>query len=225
MVPPDVSSDLFARARSHMVDSQVRPNRVSDVRILDAMRRLPRERFLPPHLAALAYVDDDVPLGNGRVLVEPMVVARLVQLAAPMSGERALVVAAGSGYGAAVLSACGARVTALEEDPTLLGLARSALTATAPEVTIVSGPLGAGWPSGAPFDVILIEGAVATIPPSLAQQLQYDGGRLVAVIRGDSGVGQAVLAEPTPAGLRAQAIFDCATPSIPSLLPSPSFVF
>jgi protein-L-isoaspartate(D-aspartate) O-methyltransferase len=225
MVSPEVSPDLFARARGHMVDSQVRPNRVSDARILDAMRRLPRERFLPPRLAALAYVDDDVPLGNGRVLVEPMVIARLVQLAAPMPGERALVVAAGPGYGAAVLSACGARVTALEEDPALLGLARSALTAAAPEVNIVSGPLGAGWPSGAPFDVILIEGAVAAIPPALAQQLQHDGGRLVAVIRGDSGVGQAVLAEPTPVGLHAQAIFDCATPPIPSLLPARAFVF
>jgi len=162
------------------------------------------------------------------VLVEPMVIARLVQLARPMPGDRALVVAAGPGYGAAVLSACGARVTALEEDPTLLGLARSALTATAPEVTVVSGPLDAGWPSGAPFDVILIEGAVAAIPPALAQQLQQDGGRLVAVIRGDAGIagiGQAVLAEPTPVGLRAQAIFDCATPPIPSLLPAPAFVF
>ncbi len=225
MVPPEVSSDLFARARSHMVDSQVRPNRVSDARILDAMRRLPRERFLPPNLATLAYVDDDVPLGNGRVLIEPMIIARMVQLAAATSGERALVVAAGPGYGAALLSACGARVTALEEDPALLGIARSALTATAPEVTIVSGPLGVGWPSGAPYDVILIEGAVASIPPALAQQLQHDGGRLVAVLRGDSGVGQAVLAEPTPVGLRAQPMFDCATPLIPSLLPAPSFVF
>jgi protein-L-isoaspartate(D-aspartate) O-methyltransferase len=225
MVPPEVSSDLFARARTHMVDSQVRPNRVSDARILDAMRRLPRERFLPPHLAALAYVDDDVPLGNGRVLVEPMVIAKLVQLAAPIEGERALVVAAGPGYGAALLSACGARVTALEEDPALLALAHSALTAVAPDIAIVLGPLGAGWPTGAPYDVILIEGAVPSIPPALAQQLNHEGGRLVTVIHGDSRIGQAVLAEPTPVGLRAQAIFDCATPPIPSLLPAPSFVF
>lgn len=225
MVPPENSPDLFATARSHMVDSQVRPNRVSDARILDAMRRLPRERFLPPHLAALAYVDEDVALGNGRVLIEPMVIARLVQLAAPVAGERALVVAAGSGYGAALLAACGARVTALEEDPALLRLARSALTEAAPEVTIVSGPLAAGWPSGAPYNVILIEGAVPRIPPPLAQQLHHDGGRLVAVIRGDSYIGHAVLAEPTPVGLRAQAIFDCATPPIPSLLAAPAFVF
>ncbi len=225
MVLPEVSSDMFATARSHMVDSQVRPNRVSDARIIDAMRHLPRERFLPPHLAAVAYVDDDVPLGNGRVLIEPMVIAKLVQLAAPVEGERALVVAAGPGYGAALLSACGARVTALEEDPALLDLAHSALTAAAPEVAIVSGPLGGGWPAGAPYDVILIEGAVPTIPPALAQQLRHQGGRLVTVIRAESRVGQAVLAEPTPVGLHAQAMFDCATPLIPSLLPAPSFVF
>lgn len=225
MALPENLPDRFAAARGHMVDSQVRPNRVSDQRILEAMRRLPRERFVPPHLAARAYVDDDVPLGNGRVLIEPMVIARLVQLAAPMPGERALVVAAGSGYGAALLAACGARVTALEEDPALLRLARAALSGAGPDVAIVSGPLAAGWPSGAPYDLILIEGAVPSIPPALARQLNHDGGRLVAVTRGGSRVGQAVLAEPTPAGLRAQAVFDCATPPIPSLLPAPPFVF
>lgn len=225
MAPPELSPDLYAAARSHMVDSQVRPNRVSDPRILDAMRELPRERFLPPHLAALAYVDDDVALGGGRVLIEPMIIARLLQLAAVVPGERALVVAAGTGYGAALLSACGARVTAVEEDPALLSLARPALTALAPDVSLVSGPLSAGWPSGAPYDVILIEGAVPGIPPALTQQLQHDGGRLVTVIRDDASVGQAVLAEPTAAGLRSQAMFDCATPPIPSLMPAPAFVF
>lgn len=225
MAPPEVSLDLYAAARSHMVDSQVRPNRVSDPRILDAMRELPRERFLPPHLSALAYVDDDVALGGGRVLIEPMIIARLLQLAVVVPGERALVVAAGTGYGAALLSACGARVTAVEEDPALLSLARSALTALAPEVSLVSGPLSAGWPSGAPYDVILIEGAVPGIPPALTQQLQQDGGRLVTVIRDASSVGQAVLAEPTAGGLRSQAMFDCATPPIPSLMPATAFVF
>lgn len=225
MAPPATPDELFAAARKHMVDSQVRPNRVTDPRILDAMRRLPRERFLPPGLAARAYADEDVPLGNGRVLIEPMVLAWMIQLAMPEAGERALLVAAGAGYGAAVLAACGARVTALEDDAALLALARPALTAVAPEVSIVSGPLAAGWPAGAPYDVILIEGAVREVPPAIARQLNQDGGRLVAVIRGDSRVGQVVLAEPTPVGLRAQPMFDCATPAIPSLQPAPSFVF
>jgi protein-L-isoaspartate(D-aspartate) O-methyltransferase len=225
MVPPEASADLLAEARNRMVDSQVRPNRVTDPRILAAMRRLPRERFLPPSLATLAYADEDVPLGNGRVMIEPMVIARLIQLAAPMPGERALVVAAGTGCGAALLAACGARVTALEDDAALLALARSALTELAPDVNLVTGPLASGWAMGAPYDVIMIEGAVREIPPAVGQQLNHDGGRLVTVIRGDTRVGQVVLAEPTPVGLRAQPWFDCATPPIPSLLPAPSFVF
>ena len=159
-------TDLFAEARNRMVDSQIRPNRVIDPRIVGAMRRLPRERFLPAGLAPLAYADQDVPLGNGRVLMQPMAIARLVQLAAPLQGEHALVVGAGTGYGAALLAACGPRVTALEEDPALLAIARRALPEVAPEVSLVSGPLAAGWPAGAPYDLILLEGAVQRIPPA-----------------------------------------------------------
>ena len=226
MAPSDLIADPFADARNHMVDSQVRPNKVTDPRITGAMRRLQRERFLPPALRHLAYVDEDVPLGNGRVLLEPMVLARLIQLAAPMSGERALVVAACLGYGAAVLAACGPRVTALEEDPGLLVLARGTLSAMAPEITLVAGPLAAGWPSGAPYDVILIEGTVHEIPRAISAQLRVDGGRLVTVLRENGGrTSAAVLAEATPAGLRAQPMFDCATPDLPSLRPAPVFEF
>ncbi len=229
LVVPD-----FAEARDHMVDSQLRPNRVVDTRLLAAMRTLPRERFLPPRLRALAYADEDIPLGGGRVLMEPMVFARLVQLLELVEGERALVVAAGVGYGAAVLAACGARVTALEEDRTLFALAGPMLAETAPTVVLASGPLAAGWPAGAPYDVILIEGAVHEIPPALGAQLRADGGRLAAVLttsgptgRAPTGrtMGRAVLAEPTSGGLRARPVFDCATPPLPSLLPRPGFVF
>jgi protein-L-isoaspartate(D-aspartate) O-methyltransferase len=218
-------ADLFADARKHMVDSQIRPNKVNDPRIVAAMRRLPRERFLPARLAPLAYVDEDVPLGNGRVLMEPMVIARLVQLAVPMEGERALVVGAGTGYGAAILASCGCRVIALEEDASLRSLAAGALTIEAPGVSLVAGPLAAGWPAGAPYDVILIEGAVHEIPPAIAHQLRNDGGRLVTVLCGPGRTSQAVLAEATQAGPRAQPMFDCATPPLPSLLPAPAFAF
>lgn len=217
--------DPFAEARSRMVDSQIRPNRVIDPRIITAMRRLPRERFLPRTLTALAYADEDVPLGNGRFLIQPMAIAKLVQLAAPLHGERALVVAAGTGYGAALLAACGPRVTALEEDPALRGIAQRTLADVAPEVSLVAGPLAAGWPNEAPYDVILLEGAVPTIPPAIIQQLRNNGGRLVTVISTDGRTSQAVLAEATGAGLRAQPIFDCAIPPLPSLQPAPAFVF
>ncbi|HEX5325520.1 MAG TPA: protein-L-isoaspartate O-methyltransferase, partial [Acetobacteraceae bacterium] len=213
----DLSVFDFADARNRMVDSQVRPNKVTDPRIIAAMRDLPRELFLPARLRPLAYIDEDIPLGGGRVLMEPMVIARLVQLLAPTAGERALVVAAGVGYGAALLAACGVRVTALEDDQSLLALARSALERMAASVSLVVGPLAAGWPAGAPYDFILLEGSVPQIPPALGQQLRADGGRLATVLSATGTLGQAVLAEPTPVGFSAQPVFDCATPAIPSL--------
>lgn len=217
--------DHNADARKRMVDSQIRPNKVTDPRILAAMRHLPREKFLPEGAAALAYADEDVPLGNGRFMMEPMVLARLLQIAEPKEGERALVVAAGTGYGAAVLSQCGPRVTAVEEDPALLAIARDALGAEAPGVHLVSGALDAGWLAGAPYDIILIEGAVKAIPNAIAQQLKMSGGRVVTVISGPGRTNQAVLAEATSFGLRAQPVFDCGTPPLPSLLPAAEFVF
>jgi protein-L-isoaspartate(D-aspartate) O-methyltransferase len=188
------------------------------------MRTLPRERFLPPALRVRAYVDEDVPLGNGRVLMEPLILARLIQLAAPVAGERALVVAGGVGYGAAVLARCGASVTALEEDESLIALAREALSGLEPNVRLVQGPLAAGLAEGAPWDIILLEGAVRDIPSALGAQLGRDG-RIVTVLAGRGTTGKAVFAEPTAAGLRAQPVFDCATPLISSLLPPPGFVF
>jgi protein-L-isoaspartate(D-aspartate) O-methyltransferase len=221
----DQAEPDFAAARDCMVDSQVRPNKVYDQRILSAMRRIPRERFVPANKVACAYLDDDVMLPGGRALMEPMVIARLLQAATVVAGERALVVAAGSGYGAALLAACGAKVTALEEDAELLALARPALAAWAPGVTLVVGPLDAGWPGDAPYDLILVDGAVDRFPPALAQQLRPRTGRLVGVLQSAAGTGHAVLAEATPAGLRPQPLFDCNVPLIRALVAAPSFVF
>ena len=217
--------DPFADPRHRMVDSQIRPNKVTDPRSLTAMRTIPRERFLPPALAPLAYADKDVPLGDGRVLMEPMLTARLIQLIAPVAGERALVVAAGVGYGAAVLAACGVRVIALEENDTLLAVARTALAAISPGVNLVTGKLAAGWPMDAPYDIVLIEGAVAAPPAAIVAQLRQETGRLVTVIRGAAGPGHAVRGEATQAGMQLRPEFDCATPPIPALLPAPAFTF
>jgi protein-L-isoaspartate(D-aspartate) O-methyltransferase len=221
----DQAEPDFAVARDNMVDSQVRPNKVYDQRILAAMRRIPRERFVPADKIACAYLDDDVLLPGGRALMEPMVIARLLQAAAVVAGERALVVAAGSGYGAALLASCGAAVTALEEDPALLALAKPALAEWAPGVILVTGPLAAGWPDAAPYDLILVDGAVGRFPPALAAQLRPRSGRLVGVLQDTAGTGHAVLAEATPAGLRPQPLFDCNIPLIRALAPAPSFVF
>lgn len=223
----DVSAADFAEARALMVDGQLRPNKVSDPRILKAARDLPRELFLPPPLRALAYLDEDVPLGNGRVLMEPLVLARLAQLAAPRPGAKGLVVGAGPGYGAALLAACGVAVTALEEDTALVAEARAALMHQAPAVRLIAGPLAEGWPAGAPWDIILIEGAVASIPEALVGQLQIESGRLVTVLQepGSRRMGRAVLVERTEAGMALRPVFDCATPLLPAFAPKPAFVF
>lgn len=219
----------FAAARNNMVDSQIRPNRVTDPRVLDAMRTLPREQFLPAHLAALAYLDEDLAIGDGRYLVEPLVTARLVQMARVRTGERVLVVAAGTGYGAAVMAACQAHVTALEEDDKLMAIALSILPRTAPGVRLVNGRLAAGLPGDGPWDAIMIEGAVRAVPDAYAGQL-VPGGRLVTVTAptGSAG-GRAILAEPVGTGtaqrLRIRDMFDCNTPLLKSLMPAPSFVF
>jgi len=222
----DAAAD-FAQARDHMVDSQVRPNKVIDPRVIRAMRSLPRERFLPPHLSSLAYADEDVPLPRGRAMMEPMVIARLTQLARVRDGERVLVVGAGAGYGAAVLAACGGQVTALEEDEALLAIARTVLPGLAPGVRIQAGPLPAGWPAGAPYDVVMIEGAVRAIPEALGLQVRADGGRLVTVLAERAGAGHGVLAEHAGPGgvLRAQPVFDCATPLLPAFAARPTFQF
>lgn len=218
-------AQLFADARKRMVDSQIRPNRVTNPRILAAMRRLPRERFLPPAVVPLAYADEDVPLGNGRYMLEPMVLAKLLQAATLQEHERVLVVGAGTGYGAAVLAACGCRVVALEEDPALLAIAEAILPQEAPGVTLASGPLSAGWPGHAPYDMILIEGAVPEVPPALAAQLHQETGRLLTAICSEGRATRAVQAEVTAGGLGMTPIFDTGTPPIPSLQRAPAFQF
>jgi protein-L-isoaspartate(D-aspartate) O-methyltransferase len=218
-------AEHYADARNCMVDSQIRPNRVTDPRILSAMRRLPRERFLPAHVSSLAYADEDVPLGNGRFMLEPMVLARLLQAASLRDNERVLVVGAGTGYDAAVLAACGCRVTALEEDSALLDIARAVLPVEAPGVSLVSGPLADGWSANGPYDLILIEGAVAVIPPALAAQTHRETGRILAAIHQEGRITQAVIAEATTAGISVSPLFDCATPPIPSLRKAPVFAF
>ncbi len=221
-------ADQFASARQMMVDGQVRPNRVYERRLLEAMRRLPRERFVPPTAAARAYADEDVPLGGGRFLVEPMVIARLVQLAAVRPGDRALVLAAGSGYGSALLDACAANVVAVEDDPALLALARGVLASVAPNVRLIEASPTSGWPEGAPYDVVLIEGAVEEVPSAVVQQLRPTspdgGGRIVTALK-SGGVQQGVLGERVAGVLRLTPAFDCATKLLPSFRRAPSFVF
>lgn len=217
-------ANRHAMARTMMVDSQVRPNKVVDPRIISAMRSLPREAFLPPTLAARAYSDEDVALGGGRVMPEPMVIARMVQIAELRKGERVLVVAAGTGYGAALISLCGADVTALEEDANLLVIAKSALAAYAPDVALVEGPLVAGWTNAAGYDCVFVEGAVEDLPQAIADQVNQTG-RLVMVKCHGSRMAQAVIGRHSGSSLNFQAAFDCAVPPLAAMRKTASFVF
>jgi protein-L-isoaspartate(D-aspartate) O-methyltransferase len=209
-------------ARENMVDSQVRPNLVRDSRVISAMRALPREAFAPA--GAFAYADTDLDLGQGRYMLSPLVTARLAQLVllainptiTPATNPaHVLVVGAGSGYTAALLSACGAQVVALEEETRL---DTGALARFAPNVEAVTGKLAAGWPSSGPYDAILIEGAVLDIPQVFAAQLTR-GGRLVTIMADHDerdGLGRGVVAELTANGFATVKIFDCTARILPS---------
>ncbi|WP_145136075.1 protein-L-isoaspartate O-methyltransferase [Roseomonas gilardii] len=215
----------YVEARRYMVDGQVRPNKVTDTRLLDAMLTLPRERFVPQGMADRAMVDGDVPLGEGRFLMQPMALARLVQLMNPRAGERVLVAAAGTGYGAAVLAEMGAEVVALESDGRLVAIARRALgELTGLRLRLEQGDLAAGWTEAAPYDAILIEGAVTQVPEAISSQLA-EGGRLVTVLRPEGQTGRAVLGRRTGGAFSAVPAFDCQTERLPGFSAPAGFVF
>jgi protein-L-isoaspartate(D-aspartate) O-methyltransferase len=217
----------FARARRNMIDGQLRPNRVNNAQLLEVIETLPRERFVAPGLGAVAYADDDVPLGNGRYLMEPMVLARLIQTLQAQPGDKALVVASGAGYGTALLARLVKSVVAVEVDGRLAGSAEQTIRELGiTNVHQATGKLEDGHPAGAPYDVILIEGAVQHVPPAIVGQLA-EGGRLGTVIAAGSagvlGVAQLMVKEGGVASGR--PIFDAGTPALPGFATPPRFTF
>jgi protein-L-isoaspartate(D-aspartate) O-methyltransferase len=214
----------FGAARAHMIESQLRPNKVVDARVLAAFAGIRRELFVPEHLQAVAYIDEDLPLGKGRYLKEPMVVARLLQAAAVKRTDTALIIGAGTGYEAALVAALARNVVALEEDPELARGARAALVEhSVASVSIVEGPLTLGYRPRAPYDVILFCGGVAEVPSEIDSQLA-EGGRLLAVVNPASGVGRATLRTRTGGVIARRVLFDAATPLLPGFLPKRAFV-
>src|SRR3954463_16549654 len=176
----------FALARANMVDSQLRTQSVTDHRILAAFSAVPRETFVPQDRRAIAYMDGDLVIkpANGRhparCLMEPMVLARLIELADVGLGDKVLHVGCATGYATAILAKLAGEVVAIDEDEALVGEARALLSAL-PNVRVMCAPHVAGAPAEAPFDVILLEGRVPAVPPTFLTQLA-DLGRLVAVV-------------------------------------------
>lgn len=214
----------YDAARRNMVLSQLEPNRVNDPRILDAMGSLPREYFVPKSLAGVAYVDEDLPIGQDRCLMEPMVLARLIDALAIRAGDLVLDVACGTGYSAAVLSRLAGTVVAVEGDAELVTRAGANLDKLGCDnVAVVEGDVRAGRADQGPFSAILIDGGVEEVPQELLAQLA-PGGRLACVVR-DGPTGKAMLFTESGGIVGKRPLFDSAVPVIPGFERPKAFAF
>jgi protein-L-isoaspartate(D-aspartate) O-methyltransferase len=216
MTLQDPSPD-YAEARSVMIESQLRPQGVTNRALLDAMRSIAREAFVPAEARSLTYSDRAIPLGKDRYLGDPGALGQLLTDMAPEPGERALVVGGGSGYSAAVLAAMGLEVTMLESNPALAAMAR------ANGVETVEGALAAGHRKRAPYDVILIDGAVEQIPDALIAQLA-DGGRLGGALV-EGSVHRLVVGRKSGEAFGLLSIGDSWLPPLPGFTRPPAFTF
>ncbi|KAI95085.1 protein-L-isoaspartate O-methyltransferase [Rhodomicrobium udaipurense JA643] len=220
----------FATARLHMVESQIRPNGVRDPLILDAFASLPRELFVPEQRQHLAYIDEGVLAIEAaadepaRYLLQPMVLARLLEAAEPRREDHVLDVGGATGYGAAILSRLAAKVDALETSTALAEAMKNRLSFVgASNVDVHAGPLEKGVPSKKPFGLIVVNGAVADEPKTLLDQLA-DGGRLVAVVR-KGWLGRAWLYEKSGDSVSGRPLFDAPADYLPGFEPQPQFTF
>jgi protein-L-isoaspartate(D-aspartate) O-methyltransferase len=218
----------FSIARQKMVDCQVRPSDVTDIRIVDAMLAIPREAFVPEAQRSLAYLDLDIDVSEGRApkrfLLQPAVTAKMLQAAGISETDNVLVVGCASGYLAAVAAHLARRVTATECDPSLAAKAKAALAALALEnVTVKTAPVPDGDSAAAPFDVILLNGTAEIAPENLYRQLK-EGGRLVGTFA-LAGPQRAMVVTESHGDFGHRALFDTAIPVLPGLERPAAFVF
>jgi protein-L-isoaspartate(D-aspartate) O-methyltransferase len=207
----------FAAARAAMVENQLRPQGVIDPLVLGAMGKIERENFLPPRTRALAYVDRAVLMGDGRYLPAPAVLGSLLTQMMVVRGQRALVIGAGTGYSSAVLEAMGLVVTTLETSSELASAARQN------GLEVVEGPLEAGWKKDAPYDQVLIDGAVEFIPNSIVDQLA-NGGRLgVALL--DRGITRLIVGRKAGGAFGYLSLSDAGVPALPGFSLPKTFTF
>jgi protein-L-isoaspartate(D-aspartate) O-methyltransferase len=215
----------FALARSRMIDSQIRPNGITDGRIIQAMAGLPRELFVPEARRSVAYMDEDIDLGGGRSLMEPMALAKLIQLAEIDPDEKALHIGCVTGYATAVLARLCNAVAAIDEEQVFVDATGANLAALG--ITNAQAHKAAhatGWKAGELYDAIVIDGRVPTVPQALLQQLQ-DGGRLVAVV-GDHTVATATVFTRHDGAISSLPAFEASIARLPGVVVDrPAFVF
>jgi len=216
----------YAAARRSMVENQIRTNRIRDPLVVRAMSDLPRELFLPEHLYGVAYADEDIPLGNGRFLIEPLVAALLLQTADIRSDDVVLTVGCATGYLPGLAASIASAVVAIDEDSECTARASSILTDLGMNtVAVVEGPLSEGYAKQAPYDVILFAGAIAKVLDAIVAQLA-DNGRMVAVMRDKAHLlGRGVLYLKTAGVLSRRDVFDAGTPFLPGFQPVETFTF
>ena len=216
-------NDSYAKARFNMVESQIRTNRVTDPALLAALSRLPRQVFVPESLAGVAYVDKSLRIAGDRYLLEPLVLARLIQEAAVTPADKVLVVGAGTGYSTALIAGLAASVTGLECDAAFADRARANLDALEiANAVIQTGPLEQGWAASAPYDVILIDGMVGAVPAAITEQIR-PSGRLVTIQSQEGRCGAGMLYRKLGGLVSGRILFDAAGPFLPGMAPRSAF--
>lgn len=218
----------FSTARQNMVDGQVRPSDVTDIRIIEAMLAVPREAFVPAHQRGLAYLDLDLDVSDGaavkRFLIKPAVMAKMLQAAEIGEADNVLVVGCASGYAAAVVAKLAGKVTATETDPSLAAKAKDILAEVGlGQVTVRAAAAADGDPADAPYDVIVLNGATEIEPDRLYRQLR-EGGRLVGVFAMIKPP-RATIVTHSRDDFGSRPLFDAVAPVLPGLERLPAFVF
>lgn len=217
----------YIQARQSMIESQIHPVGVVSEPLLKAFHVVPREEFVPDDKRGICHCDEDIEISKGRYLMEPAVLARMIQAAKPSKNEVALTIGSGIGYNAAILSQLVTTVVALDEEEALLKNAQASWdNLSYNNIVAVIGPLVEGAPDNAPYDLIIINGAVSCIPEGIQKQMSV-GGRLVAPVKkAGQTVAKITLVEHVKEGVFSQRIlFDAGTPYLKGFEPKKEFNF